>query len=32
MEVFGRISDAVAVKDAGANATDGVVDGDLVID
>jgi hypothetical protein len=29
---LGRISDAVAVKDAGAKATDGVVDGDLVID
>jgi hypothetical protein len=32
MEVLGRIPDAVAVKDAGPKATDGVVDGDLVID
>jgi hypothetical protein len=32
LEVLGRISDAVAVKDTGAKATDGVVDGDLVID
>jgi hypothetical protein len=32
LEVPGRILDAVAVKDAGPKATDGVVDGDLVID
>jgi hypothetical protein len=32
LEVPGRIPDAVAVKDAGPKATDGVVDGDLVID
>jgi hypothetical protein len=31
LEVLGRIPDAVAVKDAGPKATDGVVDGDLVI-
>jgi hypothetical protein len=31
MEVLGRVPDAVAVKDAGAKATDGVVDGGLVI-
>jgi hypothetical protein len=32
LEVLGRIPDAVAVKDTGPKATDGVVDGDLVID
>ena len=32
LEVPGRISDTVAVKDASPKATDGVVDGDLVID
>jgi hypothetical protein len=32
LEVPGWIPDAVAVKDAGPKATDGVVDGDLVID
>jgi hypothetical protein len=32
LEVPGRIPNAVAVKDAGPKATDGVVDGDLVID
>jgi hypothetical protein len=32
LEVPGRIPDAVAVEDAGPKATDGVVDGDLVID
>jgi hypothetical protein len=32
LEVPGQIPDAVAVKDAGPKATDGVVDGDLVID
>jgi hypothetical protein len=32
LDVPGRIPDAVAVKDAGPKATDGVVDGDLVID
>jgi hypothetical protein len=31
LEVLGWISDAVVVKDAGAKATDGVVNGDLVI-
>jgi hypothetical protein len=31
LEVLGWISDAVAVKDAIAKATDGVVNGDLVI-
>jgi hypothetical protein len=31
LKVLGWISDAVAVKDAGAKATDGVVNGDLVI-
>jgi hypothetical protein len=31
LEVLGRISDAVAVKDASPKATDGVVNGDLVI-
>jgi hypothetical protein len=32
LEVPGQISDAVAIEDTGAKATDGVVDGDLVID
>jgi hypothetical protein len=32
LEVPGRVPDAVAVEDAGPKATDGVVDGDLVID
>ena len=32
LEVLGWISDAVAVKDASPKATDGVVNGDLVID
>jgi hypothetical protein len=32
LEVPGRVPDAVAVKDAGPKATDGVVDGDLVVD
>jgi hypothetical protein len=32
LEVLGWIPDEVAVKDAGPKATDGVVDGDLVID
>jgi hypothetical protein len=32
LEVPGRIPDEVAVKDAGPMATNGVVDGDLVID
>jgi hypothetical protein len=32
LEVLGRIPDAVVVKDAGPKATDGIVDGDLVID
>jgi hypothetical protein len=32
LEVPGRISDAVAVKDADPKATDGVVDGNLIID
>ena len=31
LEVLGWISDAVAVKDTGAKATDGIVNGDLVI-
>ena len=31
LEVLGWISDALAVKDAGAKATDGVVNGDLVV-
>jgi hypothetical protein len=31
LEVLGRISDAVAVKNAGPKATDGVVNGYLVI-
>jgi hypothetical protein len=31
LEVLGRISDAVAVKDANPKATDGVVNGNLVI-
>jgi hypothetical protein len=31
LEVLGRISDVVAVKDASPKATDGVVNGDLVI-
>jgi hypothetical protein len=31
LEVLGRISDAVAIKDASLKATDGVVNGDLVI-
>jgi hypothetical protein len=31
LEVLGRISDAVAVKDTSPKATDGVVNGDLVI-
>jgi hypothetical protein len=31
LEVLGRISDAVAVKNASPKATDGVVNGDLVI-
>jgi hypothetical protein len=32
LEVLGRVPDAVVVEDAGPKATDGVVDGDLVID
>jgi hypothetical protein len=32
LQVPGQIPDAVAVEDAGPKATDGVVDGDLVID
>ena len=32
LEVLGRISDTVAVEDAGTKATDGVVDSDLIID
>jgi hypothetical protein len=31
LEVPGQISDAVAVKDANPKATDGIVNGDLVI-
>ena len=31
LEVLGRISDTVAVEDAGTKATDGVVDSDLII-
>jgi hypothetical protein len=31
LEVLGWISDAVAVKDTSSKATDGVVNGDLVI-
>jgi hypothetical protein len=32
LEVSGWVSDAVVVEDAGPKATDGVVDGDLVVD
>jgi hypothetical protein len=32
LEVLGWISDAVAVKDASPKATDGIVNGNLVID
>jgi hypothetical protein len=32
LEVLGWISDAVAIEDAGAKATDSVVDSELVID
>jgi hypothetical protein len=32
LEVPGRVPDAVAVEDAGLKATDGIVDGDLVVD
>jgi hypothetical protein len=32
LEVPGRVPNAVAIEDAGPKATDGVVDGDLVID
>jgi hypothetical protein len=32
LEIPGRIPDAVAIKDAGPKATDGIVDGDLVVD
>jgi hypothetical protein len=32
LEVLGWISDTVAVEDADTEATDGVVDSDLIID
>jgi hypothetical protein len=32
LEVLGRVPDAVTVKDASPKATDGVVNGNLVVD